>query len=123
MRARCFSLILVWALLALSLASPARAAEDHECGGDMTTIVSLRHCVHHAVEMGHVLNAGVAKSLLAKLDSAQAAVDRQQQGVAINVLEAFIHQVNAQADVHIYGQHADHLAMHAEMVIDALSSP
>jgi hexosaminidase len=119
MRTRYLSLVLVWVVLALALVSRANADEEHGC--DDVTVDSLYHCVHHAIEMGHISNVGVGNSLLAKVDAAQAAVDRGQPKVAVRILGAFIHEVEAQAAVHIDPEHAAHMIMHAEMVIDALS--
>ena len=113
--------VLSMVALLLLLAAPAFAAEDHTCDHEATTIESLHHCVMHALEMGHITNPGVATSLMAKLDAAQAALDRGQTGVAINILQAFIHQVNAQAGVHIDVEHAGHLVEHAQNVIAALA--
>ena len=104
----------------LLMAAPAFAAEGHECDHDATTIESLHHCVMHAVEMGHITSEGVANSLLAKLDAAQAALDRGQPAVACRLLESFIKEVDAQAGRHIDAEHAPHLVMHAENVIMAL---
>jgi competence protein ComGC len=104
----------------LLLAAPAFAAENHTCDHSGTTIESLHHCVMHAYDMGHITNKGVANSLLAKLDAAQAALDRGQPGVAVNLLHAFINEVNAQAGKHIVTEHAIHLVGHARNVITAL---
>ena len=57
---------------------------------------------------------------LAKLDTAEAAQGRGQTEVAVNLLEAFIQAVNAQAGKHILQPHADHLVMHAYAVIQSL---
>jgi len=104
----------------LLLAAPAFAAENHTCDHNGTTIESLHHCVMHAYDMGHITNAGVRDSLLAKLDAAQAALDRGQPGVAVNLLHAFVNQLNAQAGKHIVADHAIHLVDHARNVITAL---
>jgi competence protein ComGC len=104
----------------LLMAAPAFAAEDHACDHNGTTIESLHHCVVHAYEMEHITNKGVANSLLAQLDAAQAALDRGQSGVAVNLLHAFINEVHAQAGKHIVADHAPHLAEHAQNVITAL---
>ena len=90
------------------------------CNHDGATIASLHHCVMHAVDMGHITNAGVATSLMAKLDAAQAAVDRGQTDVAINLLNAFVNEVKAQSGKFIVADHAGHLVMHAQMVIMVL---
>lgn len=114
---RKFLPVLGMIVLLLLLAAPAFAAEDHTCDHEATTIESLHHCVMHALDMGHITNSGVATSLMAKLDAAQAALGRGQTDVAINILQAFINEVNAQAGVHIDAHHADHLVEHAQNVI------
>ncbi len=109
------------ALFAL-IAVPAHAMD---CPGGMEpTVASLRACVQHAAEMGMIDNAGVATSLLAKLDAAQAALDRDgpnAHGTAVNLLEAFVNEVEAQAGKHVDAAHAEHMVMHARKVIDALA--
>jgi hypothetical protein len=116
------AILAVLALLSLSLASSSRAQmpDDMMCQGDMTTIASLRQCVEHAYAMGDITNGGVAGSLLAKLAAAQAAADRQQNAVAVHLLGAFVSEVLAQAGVHIDPMHAEHMVMHAAMVIQTL---
>ncbi|MFN0152542.1 MAG: FIMAH domain-containing protein [bacterium] len=121
MRTRYLPLIPLAVAFALAVVAPAYAEEEHDCGEEMSTVMSLHHCVEHAIEMGHISNAGVGNALLAKIDAAQAAVDRQKPSVAVNKLRAFINQVEAQAGRHIEEEHAGHMIMHAEMVIDALS--
>lgn len=98
--------------------APAQASG--ECEHHAATIESLRHCVEHASMMGHIDNEGVANSLLAKLSAAQAAVNRGEPDVAANILAAFVSEVQAQSGQHIATEHAGHMAMHAEQVIDAL---
>lgn len=122
MRNRILSVVVLLALLITTLAVPAFASDEHMCSHDMNTVESLHHCVNHALEMGHITNAGVGNALLAKLNGAQAAVDRGQPAVAVNKLNAFINQVQAQSGVHIDAEHADHMIMHAQMVIAALAS-
>ena len=100
------------------ITAPAQASG--ECEHHAATIESLRGCVEHASMMGHIDNEGVANSLLAKISAAQAAVGRGQPDVAANILEAFISEVQAQSGQHIAAEHAEHMAMHAEQVIDAL---
>ena len=122
MRNRILSVFVLLALLTAALAVPAFASDEHMCSHDMNTVESLHHCVNHALEMGHIANAGVGNALLAKLNAAQAAADRGQPAVAINLLSAFINQVQAQSGVHVDATHAEHMIMHAEMVIAALGS-
>lgn len=92
-------------------------------GCDHDTVESLYHCVQHAADMGHISNAGVANSLLAKVDAAAGVVARQKTKAAVRILEAFVNEVEAQAGIHIDEIHAEHMVMHAEMIIDALLSP
>lgn len=113
--------VLVIAVALLTMAAPAFANEEHTCDHSAVTIDSLHHCVMHAFEMGHIAKAGVSDSLLARLDAAQAALDRGQPDVAINLLRAFINEVNAQAGKAIASDHAAHLVGHAQNVIAALA--
>jgi len=109
------------AFIGFNLLTPgtARAQTTDDCA--LTpTIASLTTCVEHAASQGLITSQGVANSLLAKLDAAQAAFDRGQTSVAINDLQAFIYEVQAQAGKHIDSMHAQHMVMHAQLVIQAL---
>lgn len=114
--------LLVLAVVALSLlaVSPALAHEDMGCAHDATTIASLRECVVHARERGHIDSDGLTRSLLNKLDQAQARLDRGQVDKAIDKLEDFVEKVEKQSGKHIDPMHAEHLIHHAHMVIMAL---
>lgn len=114
-------LVVVLALMLVGLAVPVRAnAQAMDDCPHTPTIASLRTCVQHAAAEGHIDNQGIVRSLLAKLDAGQAALDRGQVSVAIRDLEAFVHEVDAQTGKHIVAEHAAHLRMHAEMVIAVL---
>ena len=115
------ALLMFVSLVGVGLLAPgtARAQTSDDCV-HAPTISSLRTCVQHAADQGFIDNQGVTNSLLAKLDAAQAAQDRGQTSEAINQLDAFIHEVQAQAGKHIDPMHAQHLVMHAQMVIQAL---
>jgi hypothetical protein len=117
------ALVTITAIAGFSLigTGTARAQTTDECGQD-TTIASLVVCVEHCVANGFINNQGVANSLLSELASAQAAQDNGQTGAAINLLGAFIHEVQAQAGKHIVPPHAQHLVTHAQMVIGALEN-
>ncbi len=110
---------MVSALLVLGTVVPAAAQEMDGCAHD-ATIASLRDCVEHAIDMGHITDGAIAQSLLVKLDRAQAALDGGDTQAAIGLLTAFVRQVSAQADKTIVAEHAEHLIMHATHVIDAL---
>ena len=108
---------LILVIMALVAIVPAQAMDS--CSLD-PTVQSLHMCVAHAVTEGFIDSSGVATSLVAKLDAAQAALDRGQPSVAVSILKTFINEVGAQAGVHINAEHAAHMQMHAQMVIDAL---
>ncbi|MBI5567942.1 MAG: hypothetical protein HY870_23800 [Chloroflexi bacterium] len=108
-------------VLSLLTVSPVLAHEDMGCAHDATTIASLRECVVHARDMGHIDNDGVARSLLKKLDKAQANLDRGKIDNAIDKLEDFVEKVEDQSGKHIDPIHAEHLIHHAHMVIMALA--
>ena len=117
------ALVTITALAGISLIATgaARAQTTDEC--TLTpTIAALTTCVEHAASQGIIDNQGVTNSLLAKLDTAQAALDRGLTSVAINDLQAFINEVQAQAGKHIDAMHAQHMVMHAELVIQALTN-
>lgn len=110
---------------ALSLTTAGSAlAESDDMGMDAcpheATIETLHMCVAHAAAQGHIDNVGVARSLHAKLYAAGAALERGNAGTAANILGAFIQELNAQAGKHFDAPAAEHLAMHAEMVIAAV---
>jgi hypothetical protein len=102
------------------LLSSSLLAQETGCPHAEATIQSLRDCVEHAALDGHIENRRVAQSLLAKLDAAQASLDRGAAPVAVNILDAFIHQVEALTTVQIDAVHAAHMVEHAEAVIQAL---
>jgi hypothetical protein len=112
--------ILTVIALSLLAVSPALAHEDMGCAHDVATIASLRECVVHAREMGHIDSDRLAQSLLKKLDKAQANLDRGKVDDAIDKLEDFVEKVEEQAGKHIDPLHAEHLIHHAHMVIAAL---
>ena len=113
------TILLTVVVLGVILAGPVPAQAQDMCSHE-PTIQSLRECVQHAVMEGHIDDATIAQSLFAKLDAAQAALDRGQPAVALQILQAFIYEVQAQAGIHIDPQHAAHMIMHAQMVIAAL---
>jgi len=119
-RVRYFLLALVWLALSLSFVSRAHASDGMDC--DHSTVESLYHCVHHAAEMGHISSVGVANSLLVKVAAADDALARQRTNAAVRILVAFINEVEAQAGIHIDAMHAEHMIMHAEVIIDGLLS-
>jgi hypothetical protein len=113
------TIVLAIAFLFALVAGPAPARAQDTCSHE-PTIQSLRECVQHAIAEGHIDNSTIAQSLLAKLDAAQAALDRGQPAAAVRILQAFVYQVQAQAGVHIEAEHAAHMVMHAQDVIAAL---
>ena len=107
--------------LSVSAITPISAQEMDMCSHE-PTVDALHLCVAHAEEHGHIDSAGVARSLHAKLDAAGAALDRGNTVAAVNVLGAFVRQLEAQAGTHVDVMAADHLRMHAALVIDGLET-
>lgn len=103
-----------------ALRAPTASAQASDSCPHEATITSLQTCVQHAADAGFIDNQSVANSLLAKLDAAQAALTRGQPAVAVNLVQEFSLEVRAQRGIHIEAEHADHMLMHAEMVIAAL---
>jgi hypothetical protein len=116
-----FVVALAVVMFSLLAARPALAQTTDACVHE-ATIQAVRACVQHAAEHGHITNLGVARSLLAKLDAAQAALDRGQAGVAAGILRAAVREVGAQAGIHIVAEHAAHLQTHLRDVIAALAA-
>lgn len=104
------------------LGSMPGIAQAADCSME-PTVQSLQACVQHGADMGAIDNGGIATSLLAQLHSAELVLARDNphaRWTTINVLGAFIGEVEAQAGKHIDAEHAKHIVMHAQMVIDAL---
>ena len=117
-----YLLVVLATILALTLAAPAFASVEHHCEHDATTIESLHHCVEHAAEMGHITKPGVANALLATLNAGHLAYDEGNTTAAVNTLNAFIAQVNAQSGKSIDAEHGAHLVGHALMILDSLAN-
>ena len=122
MRRSLTSLIVLGALalnlLAVGATNAAAVAMD-ECSHE-ATIAALRECLEHAAHHGHIDNAWVAASLLAKIDAAAAAEERGQPAVAARSLAALTRELAAQDGKHVAAPHAGHLIAHAELVLAAL---
>jgi hypothetical protein len=109
--------------VSFTLFTPSRASAQvmpAGCSMSAATIDSLEMCVKHAEEQGHINSQDVAHTLLTKLDRAEDALEDGHTGTAIRWLKAFIHDVKIQSGKHIESMHAEHLMMHAEMVIQAI---
>jgi hypothetical protein len=107
--------------LSVSVITPTSAQELDMCPHE-PTVEALHLCVAHAEEHGHIDSAGVARSLHAKLDAAGAVLDRGNTAAAVNVLGALMRELDAQAGLHVDVMAADHLRMHAALVIDGLAT-
>jgi 2',3'-cyclic-nucleotide 2'-phosphodiesterase (5'-nucleotidase family) len=81
------------------------------------TIQSAIAGVNRFYAEGKIDNAGVANSLLQKLENAQAALDKGQTGAAVNKLEAFINEATAQSGQHVAPDAAALLVADARWVI------
>jgi hypothetical protein len=84
------------------------------------TLDTLPMCITNHWKLGEISNHGVYNSLLAKANAAIAAKDRGQVKTSINILNAFINQVNALAGKKIADTAANHMIMHAQTAIQVL---
>ena len=119
---RILTIGLLLVLLSLTFTVPALAQDGHDCShSHEPTIEGLITHINHAVEMEHITNPGVANALLSQLNAAQAALDRGQAQVAINILQATSLTIEAQSGKTIEEPHGSHLVNHVQSVISALS--
>ncbi len=114
--------MLVAVILGLGAVVPAPAQAMEQCPEMAPTIQSLQACVQQAAVMGVIDNAGITNSLLKKLGKAQSAQENGKPRVAIHQLKAYINEVKAQSGKHIAAEHARHMIMHAQKVIQALEA-
>lgn len=107
----------------VGMRAPIVSAQMSDSCLSEATIASLQACVQHAAGGGFIGSQGVTGSLLAKLDAAQAALDRGQPSVAVHLIQSFMREVSAQSGQHIDVLHAEHMIAHAQLVIQALEEP
>lgn len=81
------------------------------------TIESVAGSVNRFYQQGKLDNAAMRNSLVSKLESAQASLNKGQIKTAINQLQAFISEVQAQSSKHITADAAALLITDAEWVI------
>lgn len=81
------------------------------------TAESIKADVRAALASGAIDNAGVANSLLAKLDAASAARSRGDCAAAGNIYGAFINELTAQSGNHVQAATAAHLISEARFLI------
>ncbi|MDZ7262124.1 MAG: hypothetical protein ONB05_08475, partial [candidate division KSB1 bacterium] len=70
---------------------------------------------------GWIDNQGIANSLDAKLDNAKKQLEKGKTKTAINVLQAFVNEVEAQKDKHLTSEAYALLKYNAEYLIKKLS--
>ena len=86
----------------------------------LDTIISYKH---QSFDLGWIDNQGVVNSLDAKLDNAKKQLERDNKTAAINQLEAFVNEVEAQKDKHLSNEAYALLKFNAEYLIKKLSEP
>ena len=82
------------------------------------TSQSLVDSVNRFYDEGQIDNDGVYVSLLSKLNVIQSALDKGKTSLAINTLQAFINDVNAQSGKHITAEAATLLVADAQWVVE-----
>ncbi len=78
---------------------------------------------HQAFALGWINNQGIVNSLDAKLDNAKKHLEKGKITPAINVLQAFINEVEAQNGKKLTSEAYALLKFNAEFLIDQLSQP
>ncbi len=78
---------------------------------------------HQAFTLGWINNQGIVNSLDAKLDNAKKHLEKGKITPAINVLQAFINEVEAQNGKKLTNEAYALLKFNAEFLIDQLSQP
>jgi hypothetical protein len=86
----------------------------------IATLQSLVDAVNRFVEQGAIVGSKVSSGLLAKLQQAQDALDRNKPHVARNKLQDFINQVEGQTEDHLSADAARILVTDAEYVLSTL---
>ncbi|MEW6410459.1 MAG: hypothetical protein AB1488_10185 [Nitrospirota bacterium] len=86
----------------------------------VATIQSTRQDITLSYNVGWITNAGIVKSLIAKLDAAESAINRVQKKTTANQLNAFINEVKAQSTFHIKPECAEMLIKDAEYILGHL---
>jgi hypothetical protein len=89
----------------------------------IVTADSIEDDVNQFLASGDIKNAGLANSLLAKLNAAAAAEARGQCGTADNIYQAFIHEVQAQSGKGITATAASILIADAQYLIAQCGAP
>jgi diketogulonate reductase-like aldo/keto reductase len=85
--------------------------------GVEATIQSLTSSVSRFLAEGKIDNTGIANSLTKKLQNAQKSLDKGQLKTAVNQLNAFINEVQAQSGKHIAADAAALLIEDAQWII------
>jgi FIMAH domain-containing protein len=83
----------------------------------LITPESIKAEVRAALASGAITNAGIANSLLAKLNAARDARSRGQCATAANIYAAFINELNAQSGKHVAAATASQLISEAKFLI------
>jgi hypothetical protein len=88
----------------------------------MATPDSLAAGVKRLFEEGKIDNVGVYNSLISKLNAVLSALDKSKTSLAIQNLQAFVNEVNAQSGKHITAEAAMLLVTDAQWIIEQLQS-
>ena len=100
--------------LIIGLVAPKAVAQMPDC---VMVLETLEMCVTHHWELGEIHSEGVYISLLSKVNAAVSANDLGHVGTAINILNAFISEVESQSGKQIDSEAAEHMIMHANSAI------
>ena len=100
--------------------APVAPPTQFEATAFLDTLISYKH---EAFARGWIDNQGIVNSLDAKLDNVKKHLEKQKTKQAINVLNAFINQVEAQNGKHLTSEAYALLKFNAKFLIEQLSQP
>lgn len=95
----------------------AAFAHGEECE---MTLDTLAECVTYHWNDGEIYNEGVYNSLIAKVNAAVDARDQDNTEATVNILSAFISEVEALAPEQIAPEAAEHMIAHAQEALENL---
>jgi hypothetical protein len=89
--------------------------------GSEVTIEDLIAYINEAYKTGSVNNKGIANSLISKLETARAQLDKGKSKQAINALEAFLNELEAQRGKHVNIDAYEYLRENVMSIIEQIS--
>ncbi|HDQ44771.1 MAG TPA: hypothetical protein ENN17_04615 [bacterium] len=97
--------------------------EEVESLPAITVIEQMIAYIHTAFSEGRISSKGIANGLIAKLEPAGKHLEKGKPKQAVNVLNAFLNELESQHEKHIAGEVYDYLKENVTALITRLGSP